>query len=345
MPMRPRPFLDSAARRLRPDAARAVAILVFATCVVGVPRDGGVTPVAAAASAGSPVPSAPTGLAVMTDSFGLIQMAWDASPAVPPLTGYLLEAGSAPGRTDVGSLTRPAAEPSFVATDVPPGTYYLRLRALTADAVSSPSNEVRLTVRPTANDAGAPAIPAWTQFRMLGSTAMLSWRIQLGSAPITASIVEAGTWPGMNDLGEVVTREMSLTVRDVPPGVYYVNLYAKNDRGTRRLTVPMGVIVTPSCTYVIGSNMIADLGRVGGFGQFGITTSDASCPWVAETDRTWFAMTRIGQPENPVIGTGTGGFTLQAPPNFGSRRVGLIKIRAAGREIVAFIQQRNFFEY
>ena len=82
----------------------------------------------------------------------------------------------------------------------------------------------------------------------------------------------------MNDLGETITREMSLTVPDVPPGVYYVNLYAKNDRGTRRLTMPMGVIVTPSCSYVIGSTMITDQGRVGGASQFGITTSDSGCP-------------------------------------------------------------------
>jgi len=84
------------------------------------------------------VPNAPTTL-VHSRVNGNVNLRWNA-PGGPAPTGYLIEAGSAPGLSDlarlqVGSVTQFSAP-------VPPGTYYVRVRALNGRGPGLPSNEV-----------------------------------------------------------------------------------------------------------------------------------------------------------------------------------------------------------
>jgi predicted phage tail protein len=84
-------------------------------------------------------PQAPTGL-VAYGSGATVDLRWTASAGGYAATGYVIEAGSAPGLSDlatlhVGNVTR------FV-TEAPPGTYYVRVRALNARGPSAPSNEI-----------------------------------------------------------------------------------------------------------------------------------------------------------------------------------------------------------
>jgi hypothetical protein len=99
---------------------------------------------------------------------GVIMAVWGAEPQVPTLaapvvvgnavslswtlpvestavTGYRLEAGSQTGLADIlTSALGPA--PSFGAAGVPPGRYYVRMRALNGNGMSPPSNEVVVNV-------------------------------------------------------------------------------------------------------------------------------------------------------------------------------------------------------
>jgi hypothetical protein len=59
-------------------------------------------------------------------------------------TNFFLEAGTAPGRTDV-TLALGATSPVTIPT-APPGTYYLRVRGTNAFGVGQPSDEVVVTV-------------------------------------------------------------------------------------------------------------------------------------------------------------------------------------------------------
>jgi hypothetical protein len=55
-------------------------------------------------------------------------------PAVPAVVGYQLEAGSGPLLSNL--VTSTTASTSVVANGVPPGTYYVRVRALFAGIIS-----------------------------------------------------------------------------------------------------------------------------------------------------------------------------------------------------------------
>ena len=66
-------------------------------------------------------------------------------PAFGPVTGYIIEAGSATGLSNlaVASIGNVLTQ-SFA--NVPPGTYYVRIRAVNAQGASIVSNERIVTV-------------------------------------------------------------------------------------------------------------------------------------------------------------------------------------------------------
>ncbi len=84
-------------------------------------------------------PNAPTNFNTSV-SASAVNLQWTA-PSGPAPTGYLLEVGSAPGRSDLGSL-QIGNVTRFSAPVPPPGTYYVRVRAVNARGPGQPSNEV-----------------------------------------------------------------------------------------------------------------------------------------------------------------------------------------------------------
>ena len=91
-------------------------------------------------------PSAPESpiatLAVATGRH--VRVEWQAPPHGWPATGYLIEAGSSPGAADLGVAPLNGLE--FQAAAVPPGRYYLRVRAVNAAGASAPGEEVVVDV-------------------------------------------------------------------------------------------------------------------------------------------------------------------------------------------------------
>jgi hypothetical protein len=78
-------------------------------------------------------------------SLGSVTLSWQ-----PPLSGtvqsYILEAGTAPGATNVGTLNN-GLSTTFIRAGVAAGVYYVRIRALGAGCtLSASSNEVAVTV-------------------------------------------------------------------------------------------------------------------------------------------------------------------------------------------------------
>ena len=91
--------------------------------------------------------SAPPGAPVLfpaSAARGVVVLSW-AAPA-GPVTSYVLAAGSAPGRSDLANVDLAGAATSFTATDVGPGTYYVRLRAKNGCGVGPVSGEIAVTV-------------------------------------------------------------------------------------------------------------------------------------------------------------------------------------------------------
>lgn len=86
-------------------------------------------------------PAGPTGLTVVVTG-RRVALTWT-GPSIP-VAGYLLEAGSAPGLSDLARV--PVSGSSLIADGVPPGVYFVRVRALDAQGSGAASDDVRVVV-------------------------------------------------------------------------------------------------------------------------------------------------------------------------------------------------------
>lgn len=155
------------------------------------------------------------------DATRAVSLSWTAPPG--PVSGYLVEAGSAPGLSDIGTI--PITSTSLVVPGVPPGTYYLRVRAQNAGSTSLPSNEQRLDVT------SAPVSPPVLDPPVVAAdaTVTLSWTRPPGA---TAFVLEAGTAPGLSDIASLDVGGVDrLTLPGVPEGRYFVRVRAAGAAG------------------------------------------------------------------------------------------------------------------
>lgn len=89
-------------------------------------------------------PLAPTGVSA-TRNGASVTLQWTLPPHSPMATGYVLEAGTAPGLANLATLALGAGT-TFTIPNVPAGRYYLRVRAENVTGRGAPSNEVVLDV-------------------------------------------------------------------------------------------------------------------------------------------------------------------------------------------------------
>ncbi|MCC7124391.1 MAG: hypothetical protein IT178_06055 [Acidobacteria bacterium] len=91
------------------------------------------------------LPHAPVNLAANSDSHGVVTLTWAAPSSGPTPVGYVVEAGSIGGMSDLALLPSGRPTPGFVVR-VRPGTYFVRVRARTVAGLGPPSNEVSVVV-------------------------------------------------------------------------------------------------------------------------------------------------------------------------------------------------------
>ena len=198
----------------------AASITVLSTAPGGTPI---VTPLgdlgcAVAAFSGN-VSAAPLPPSLSAPSVGAnrtVSLSWTAPPG--SVTGYLVDAGSAPGLSDIGTI--PTTATSLVVPGVPPGTYYVRVRSQNADGTSLPSNERRLDV------AGPPSSPPVLDPPLVAAdaTVTLSWTRPAGG---TSFVIEAGTAAGLSDIAALAVGDVDrITLPGVPDGRYVVRVRA-----------------------------------------------------------------------------------------------------------------------
>jgi predicted phage tail protein len=155
-------------------------------------------------------------------------------------TGYVLEAGSTPGDSNVFVLPLGDLSASFTARNVKGGTYFVRVRASNAGGASDASNEAKVVV---GDCTAPPSAPSGLSFSLIGSAVVLTWEASK-SGP-TSYIIETetgsdGTSPGVVDTGSLKT---TFTAEDVPPGTYFVRVRARNACGGSARSEKVTVVV------------------------------------------------------------------------------------------------------
>jgi len=88
------------------------------------------------------VPIAPGGLSSSLSGSSLA-LRWTQSPGAAT---YVVEAGSAPGLSNIANVDLGSNVPALTATSVAPGTYFIRIRARATCGLSAASNEISVTV-------------------------------------------------------------------------------------------------------------------------------------------------------------------------------------------------------
>jgi hypothetical protein len=123
-----------------PPGTYYLRIYAFDATGVSAPSNEVVAVVNGASCAAAPAP--PTNLTanVIGTSVTLI---WTPGSGGCPPTSYILQAGSAPGASNLAVLTLPAA---VLGATAPPGVYYVRVLAQNGALVSAPSTEIVVTV-------------------------------------------------------------------------------------------------------------------------------------------------------------------------------------------------------
>jgi predicted phage tail protein len=195
----------------------------------------------------------PTGVAPPAPPLGLVtsanganvSLAWNRSPVGGAPTFYVVEAGSAPGRSDLANFSTGSPLPSFSASGVGAGTYFVRVRAGNALGLSAASNEAVLIVG--ASDSlpcgAVPGAPSGLQSVVNGSTVSMFWGAAAGSP--TSYIVEAGSFPGGSDLAlsDTGSAASQFTAEGVGPGTYFVRVRARNACGSGNASNEVTIVV------------------------------------------------------------------------------------------------------
>jgi hypothetical protein len=101
--------------------------------IVVVPGGSGCTP-----------PNPPTNLASSV-FLASVTVTWTAPAGPCPVTGYVVQVGSAPGLTDL-TVFNVDSETTTLTASAPPGTYYVRVVAINGFGGSLPSNEIVISV-------------------------------------------------------------------------------------------------------------------------------------------------------------------------------------------------------
>ncbi len=169
------------------------------------------------------LPGAPSQIR-MTVVDSTVSLAWSPGAAPAPL-GYVIEAGSAPGLSDLGRFALGGA--TQVAAVVAPGSYGLRVRAVGASGEGPASSEWRFTTPATPTPPGAPSGLVTS---VAGNVVYLAWTAGAGNA--TTYIVEGGSAPGLSNLGVIALGSLDTAAAGaVPPGTYYLRVRAANAVG------------------------------------------------------------------------------------------------------------------
>ena len=167
------------------------------------------------------MPAAPTDVWSSIDGYA-VALGW--TPPAGPLDGHVLDVGSAPGLTNIGSLPVAAPAAAFSAM-APAGRYYVRVRAGSSCGMGPASNELVLDVP---SGCGVPTAPGALVFSRVNRTVSLAWG---AASSATTYMLEAGYSPGAVNAVNLNVGASRTAGGTVPPATYYVRIRGRNACG------------------------------------------------------------------------------------------------------------------
>lgn len=220
----------------------------------------------------------PTALAA-TVSGTTVTLTWSAPAPGTAFTTYIIEAGSSTGSSNLANFSTGNVATSYIATSVPPGSYFVRVRAGdTGGNTSPPSNEVLVIVSGAVTPSPTPCPTPSSLFNLVtGTTVTLTWSSYSGSAACAPGeyVIEVGSRPNISDLlvFPTGTGVNSFTANNVAPGQYFVRVRIRSNSG---LSGPSNEVVV-TVTGPTGSANIDVTGIWRGVAPDGLFTLDSLC--------------------------------------------------------------------
>jgi hypothetical protein len=199
------------------------------------PASGPTNEIALVVGCSAPPTTPPLHLAAQV-SGNTVNINWSAPPFTSA-SGYVLEAGSSAGASDlIPSLALPLSQTS-IGGAVPAGTYFARLRASNGCGASPATSDVFFTVGAT--DA-IPAPPTGLVVSVAGQTVSVEWNPSAGA---TGYILEGGTAPGLSNIARLALATTSVVAPGIPNGTYFLRVRAVNAAGLSAPSSEFVVIV------------------------------------------------------------------------------------------------------
>jgi hypothetical protein len=131
-------------------------------------------------------------------------------------TRYVLNAGTASGMANLATIDA-GLNTSLVVNGVPPGQYFVTVRALNHGGASVPSDEVPVTVTPPVPTLHLPVVN--------GSSVAQSWSV--GGLGTTYTLLARTSPAGPVTINAPLGGRTGLTVPGVASGTYYVSVIAQ----------------------------------------------------------------------------------------------------------------------
>ena len=281
----------------------------------------GVTAIYEGVPSGGNPPTTPTAFTV-TSALSTVIMNWTPASTGGQAQRFLIDAGTAPGTYNLGTIVVNAPATTFSAGPAGLGVYYLRLRAQNAIGTSTPTPERSVNV----GNCTAPPAPASFTASSTDTFVNLQWTPP-ASGVVQGYRVVAGSAPGAANLA-VLPYPATVTSlgAPVPYGTYYVRVHATNVCGLSPPSNEVALVVQPCA-----APPAAPIGLVG-LQTAGIVRLDWTPPaGIAPTSYTIVAGSAPGASDILVYPTGSTTPGLAAPAPRGTYYVRVIATNPCGQ--------------
>ncbi|MFN7977449.1 MAG: fibronectin type III domain-containing protein [Vicinamibacterales bacterium] len=292
-----------------PGFAGTDTFMYQATTVIG----GASSPVTVSiAVAGNNAPLAPSNVRITAVRGNDVTLAWTLPASGPAVLGVQLEAGDTPGAVRVVTQ-QPGALATYTGT-LPTGTYYLRVRSITAAGASAASNEVMVQV----GESTPPSAPLHLLGTVEGSAVQLAWTPTFAGGTAAGAVVDVtGAITASIPVGDVD----AVRFPSVGAGVYTIRVRQVNGAGSSAASAPVTLTVPGTCGAAPQApvDVIADV--------VGSTVRIAWAPPTTGTAPASYAVQVSGAVTATIPAAGR---VLSVPAPAGSYTIAVVAMNACG---------------